>query len=130
MSQKIMSFPAGALRDGTLGHLAVLSGDPAEAEARLGAAWREFGRAGRRHPAAVPGIAQRNALHAMGRMRALNMVEWAQQAITLAAPKPAGHGPTPAAMLGIGLGFLGPSAGRVSDIQGKGRMGAASRRVR
>jgi ATP/maltotriose-dependent transcriptional regulator MalT len=101
---EIMSLPEGALRDGTLGHLAVLSGDPAEAEARLRAAWRST--VNGHNNRLTANIAQRNALHAMGRMRPLEMVEWAQQAISVAAPNQPERADA-SAMLGIGLGFLG-----------------------
>ena len=39
-AQQIMSMRPSPRSDATLGHLAILSGDPAEAERRLGSAWR------------------------------------------------------------------------------------------
>ena len=48
-------------------------------------------------------LAQRNALHAMGRLRPLDMIEWAQQAITLGSPDQPERADAHA-ILGIGLG--------------------------
>jgi hypothetical protein len=103
-AQQIMSMRPSPRSDATLGHLAILSGDPAEAERRLGSAWRGVDRT--EDPDLPAGIAQRNALNAMGRLEALEMVEWAQQSISLAVPGQP-ESADAAAMLGIGLGFLG-----------------------
>jgi DNA-binding NarL/FixJ family response regulator len=103
-AQQIMSMRPSPRSDATLGHLAILSGDPAEAERRLGSAWRGVDRT--EDPELPAGIAQRNALNAMGRLEALEMVEWAQQSISLAVPGQP-ESADAAAMLGIGLGFLG-----------------------
>ncbi len=103
-AQQIMSMRPSPRSDATLGHLAILSGDPAEAERRLGSAWRGVDQT--QDPDLPAGIAQRNALNAMGRLEALEMVEWAQQSISLAVPGQP-ESADAAAMLGIGLGFLG-----------------------
>ena len=84
---------------------------PPKPKSRLRAAWRST--VNGHNNRLTANIAQRNALHAMGRMRPLEMVEWAQQAISVAAPNQPERADA-SAMLGIGLGFLGRALRRLS----------------
>ena len=101
---EIAGFAASARRDATLGHLAILDGNPIEAEHQLRTAWLNLDKT--LEPDLPASLAERNALHAMGRLRPLDMIEWAQQAISLGSPDQPesvdAHG-----ILGIGLGMVG-----------------------
>ena len=101
---EIAGFAPSARRDATLGHLAILDGNPAEAEKQLRAAWINLDKT--LEPDLPASLAQRNALHSMGRLRPLDMIEWAQQAITLGSPDQPERADAHA-ILGIGLGLVG-----------------------
>jgi DNA-binding CsgD family transcriptional regulator len=101
---EIMGFAASAMRDAALGYLAIVCGRPSEAENLLHRAWKRADPA--RDPAVAATIAQRLALHAVGRLRGADVVAWARRAIELAAP------PEPVrveaqAVLGLGLAWQG-----------------------
>ena len=103
-ADEIVAFAPVALRDATLGYLAVLSGHSAEAEKRLGSAWEHHDKDTEPHLAAS--IAQGRALHGVARLRGQDMVEWARRAYAL-APDGEPVRMDAAAILGVGLGWLG-----------------------
>src|SRR4029079_11840278 len=81
-ARRAVGFAPGPLRDATMGYLAVLRGRPAEADALLRAAWEQCDAVADRDVAAV--VAQRMALHGVGRLRGADVVEWARLALDLA----------------------------------------------
>ena len=81
--RQAVGFAVGPLRDATMGYLAVLSGRAGEAEALLHAAWEQCDTAADPDVAAL--VAQRLALHGVGRLRGGEVVEWARRALELAA---------------------------------------------
>jgi DNA-binding CsgD family transcriptional regulator len=103
-AREIMGFPATAMRDAALGYLAVVRGRPSEADDLLHRAWE------RAHPGREPGvaatIAQRLALHAVGRLNGADIVEWTRRAIELAAPRQPVRAEAQA-VLGLGLAWQG-----------------------
>jgi DNA-binding CsgD family transcriptional regulator/tetratricopeptide (TPR) repeat protein len=111
LAAEIRSFAPDALRDSVLGYLAVLSGQPMEAEKWLQSARKLSDATDDAH---LKGrAAQRSAFHAIARLHAGEMVEYARRAVSLAPPG-APEGVDAAAILGIGLGWLG----RTSDALG------------
>ena len=94
----------GPLRDATMGYLAVLSGRASEAEALLHAAWAQCDPAADPDVAAV--VAQRLALHGVGRLRGEEVVEWARRALELAVPDDPVRVEAEA-LLGLGLSWQG-----------------------
>ena len=94
----------GPLRDATMGYLAVLNGRASEAEALLHAAWAQCDPAADPDVAAV--VAQRLALHGVGRLRGDEVVEWARRALELAAPDDPVRVEAEA-LLGLGLSWQG-----------------------
>ncbi len=103
-TDQVRSLPAGALRDSTLGYLAVLSGHAEEAEQRLGTAWQSAEEGDDERLKAS--IAQRLAVHAVARLRAQEMTDWARRAIELAPPDDPARVDA-SAILGVGLAWLG-----------------------
>ena len=101
---EIAGFAPSARRDATLGHLAILDGNPTEAEQQLRTAWLNLDKT--LEPDLPASLAERNALHSMGRLRPLDMIEWAQQAISLGSPDQPERADAHA-ILGIGLGMVG-----------------------
>jgi DNA-binding CsgD family transcriptional regulator len=103
-ARQAVGFAPGPLRDATLGYLAVLRGHAGEAEALLHAAW------GQCEPAADPDVAavvaQRLALHGVGRLRGHDVVEWARRAVELAGPDDPVRVEAEA-LLGLGLAWQG-----------------------
>ena len=103
-AREIMGFPASAMRDAALGYLAVVRGRSSEADHLLHRAWDRVD-AGRERSVAAT-IAQRLALHGVGRLDAAGVVEWTRRAIELAEP----YEPVRAeaqAVLGLGLAWQG-----------------------
>jgi DNA-binding NarL/FixJ family response regulator len=103
-AREVMGFPAGAMRDAALGYLAVVRGRPSEAEDLLHRAWERVDTT--REPGVAATIAQRLALHAVGRLNGADIVKWTRRATALAAP----HEPIRAeaqAVLGLGLAWQG-----------------------
>lgn len=103
-AHRLGGFRPDAMRGATLGHLAVLRGRLGEAERLLLAAWESADRAEDAEVAAQ--VCRRLALHAAGRLRGTEVVDWSRRAIELAP-----HGdPTTIearALLGLGLGLQG-----------------------
>ncbi len=103
-AREIMGFPAGAMRDAALGYLAVVRGVSSEADNLLRRAWQRADPA--REPRVAATIAQRLALHAVGRLNGADIVEWTRRAVELAPP----YEPVRAeaqAVLGLGLAWQG-----------------------
>jgi DNA-binding CsgD family transcriptional regulator len=103
-ARQVMSFDVAPLRDATMGYLAVLRGRAGGAGALLRAAWEACDAARDRDVAAV--VAQRLALHAVGRLRGDEVVEWAQRALELAGPDDPVRVEAQA-LLGLGLAWQG-----------------------
>ena len=78
-----VAFAPGVLRNATLGYLTVLRGKPDEAERLLRSAWKRIDGGDAAVRAAV---AQRLALHAVGRLHGREVVEWVQLAVELSSP--------------------------------------------
>lgn len=98
------SFAPGPRSDAVRGHLAILRGRPAQADALLQKAWTDVDPA--TDPGTAAGICQRQVLHALARLNGRDLVTWAERAKRIA---PAG---SPAAVEaqaieGLGLGFMG-----------------------
>jgi len=114
LREEISSFAGGALRDCILGQLALLEGQPGEAERLLANAWTQCDPAIDAQLAAT--IALRNASQAMGRLRAAEGAEWARRALRLTRPgsPEASRGK---AVLSMALAYLGrlPEAFAVLD---------------
>jgi DNA-binding CsgD family transcriptional regulator len=103
-AREIMGFPAGAMRDAALGYLAVVRGRSGEAESLLHRAWQRVDTGTERGVAAT--IAQRLALHAVGRLNGADVVRWTSRAIDLAAPGEPVRAEAQA-VLGLGLAWQG-----------------------
>jgi DNA-binding CsgD family transcriptional regulator len=103
-AREIMGFPAGAMRDAALGYLAVVRGRASEAENLLHRAWERVDLDTERDVAAT--IAQRLALHAVGRLNGAEVVRWARRAIELATPGEPVRAEAQA-VLGLGLAWQG-----------------------
>ena len=94
----------GPLRDVTVGYGALLQGRAAEVHRLLHDAWEQCDPAVDPDVAAV--VAQRLALHGVGRLRGGEVVEWARRALELAVPDDPMRGEA-LALLGLGLGWVG-----------------------
>jgi DNA-binding CsgD family transcriptional regulator/tetratricopeptide (TPR) repeat protein len=103
-AREIMGFPAGALRDTALGYLAVVRGRSSEAENLLYRAWQRVDATIESSVAAT--IAQRLALHAVGRLNGADVVQWAGRAVELTAPGESGRAEAQA-VLGLGVAWQG-----------------------
>jgi DNA-binding CsgD family transcriptional regulator len=103
-AREVMGFPAGAMRDAAVGYLAIVRGRPGEADNLLHRAWDGVDAV--REPSVAATIAQRLALHAVGRLRGREVVEWAHRAIELAAPGEPVRAEAQA-VLGLGLAWQG-----------------------
>ncbi len=103
-AREAVAFAPGPLRNAALGYLAVLRGQPVEAERLLRAAWDHSDDAGDASLRAM--VAQRWALHAIGRLRGSDVVDWAQRALDLASPADPVRVEAQA-LLGQGLGWQG-----------------------
>lgn len=107
-ARETVAFGPGPLRNAALGYLAVLRGNPVEAERLLRSAWERTEDVGDSSLRAV--VAQRLALHGVGRLRGGDVVTWAQRAVELAAPGDPVRVEA-LALLGLGLAWQG----RVAD---------------
>jgi len=103
-AEDVAGLESGPLRDAALGYLAVLRGRPTAAEEFLHSAWT------RSHPprdARLGGIvAQRWALHSVGRLFGAQVVDWTSRALELSPPKEPVRVEAEA-LLGLGLGWSG-----------------------
>ena len=94
----------GAMREATLGYLAVLRGRRGDAEGLLQAAWKYCETTA--DAALGTTVAQRLALHGVGRLRGDEVVRWSRRAVELAV----NDDPVlieAEALLGLGLGWQG-----------------------
>ncbi len=106
-AQEVVGFAPGAMPEATMGYLAVLRGRLGEAEKALHAAWTYSTSTDNTQDTGVAAIvAQRLALHGVGRLRGDEVVHWAQQSIALAAPQDPVRVEAEA-LLGLGLGWQG-----------------------
>jgi hypothetical protein len=80
-----------------------MRGEPAEAERLLRPAWERIDGSG---DASLQAVAQRLALHALGRLWGGEMVDWVQRSVELAAPGDPVRVEAQA-LLGLGLGWQG-----------------------
>ncbi len=103
-ARDVTSLRPGAWRDAALGYLAVLRGRPADAQVHLQSAWRLSARDRDSSLSAV--VAQRLALHAVGRLRGDDVVEWTHRAVTLVTAGDAVRIEAEA-LLGLGLAWEG-----------------------
>jgi DNA-binding CsgD family transcriptional regulator len=108
LAQEIVGFPPGAMRDAALGYLAIVRGRSSEADTLLGSAWGLCEPA--EDPRVAATIAQRRALHGIGRLDGEQVVQWAGRAVELAEPGEPARAEAQA-VLGLGHGWLG----RMSD---------------
>ena len=103
-AREAAAFASGPLRNAALGYLAVLRGEPAEAQRLLRPAWERSD-----DPALRAVIAQRLALHEVGRLDGVAVVDWAERAIELAGPQEPIRMEA-AALVGLGIGWQGRPA--------------------
>jgi DNA-binding CsgD family transcriptional regulator len=103
-TREVASTDQGAHRDATLGYLAMMRGNRSEAENLLHNAFLRSGRGADGSVTAV--VAQRLALHNVGRLRGADVVEWIRRAAALPAEYQA-MGVEAEAFLGVGLGWQG-----------------------
>ncbi|QUH02297.1 helix-turn-helix transcriptional regulator [Saccharopolyspora erythraea] len=126
---EVESLRETPLRNAVLGYLAVVRGRVAEAESRLGRAWRLVN--AERDPDVAALICQRYVLHALVRCRADDLVTWADRAISLAGPE-APAAVEAAAIRGLGLAATGRARQARRDYARLGervRHGAQAQRV-
>ena len=102
-------FTSAAWRDAALGYLAVVRGKRTEAEELLGDAWRHCveARSATNGDAVVAAtVAQRMAVHELGRLRGCEVEAWSRRAIAMARPgDPARE--EAEALLGLGIAWQG-----------------------
>jgi DNA-binding NarL/FixJ family response regulator len=103
-AQEVAGFAPAAMGDATMGYLAVLRGRPGDAEKLLRAAWKYCDTTG--DATLGTAVAQRLALHGVGRLRGDDVVRWSRRAMELAvADDPVRV--EAEALLGLGLGWQG-----------------------
>ena len=103
-AQEVAGFAPAAMGDATMGYLAVLRGRPGDAEKLLRAAWKYCDNTG--DATLGTAVAQRLALHGVGRLRGDEVVRWSRRAVELAvADDPVRV--EAEALLGLGLGWQG-----------------------
>ncbi len=122
-ARDVASFSRGAWREAALGYLAILRGRRDEAEELLGHAWRLSADDPDTSVAAV--VAQRQALHAVGRLRGDEVVRWTTRAVELARPDDPVRVEAEA-LLGLGMGWQGQIAEGMAAYEALlGRVSAA-----
>ncbi|HYI16934.1 MAG TPA: LuxR C-terminal-related transcriptional regulator, partial [Thermomicrobiales bacterium] len=106
-AQEVVGFARGAMPEAIMGYLSVLRGRLGDAEKALHAAWTYATRSDAAQDTGVAAIvAQRLALHGVGRLRGDDVVYWSQQSIAMAgADDPVRI--EAEALLGLGLGWQG-----------------------
>lgn len=102
-AREAVAFAPGALRNAALGYLAVLRGQSDEAQRLLRSAWERIDGADAGLRAQV---AQRLALHEVGRLRGREVVEWGSRAVELSSPRDPVRVEAQA-LLGLGLCWQG-----------------------
>jgi DNA-binding CsgD family transcriptional regulator len=100
----VRRFPGSPLRDSVLGSLAMARGEPAAAEAFLGAAWDRCG--ADTDPEVMAGIALQYAVHRYGRLDAAGAVGWCRRALERTGPATATR-QTAQTYLAHSLGYSG-----------------------
>jgi len=100
----VAGMGSGPLRDAALGYLAVLRGQPTMAEGLLQSAWTRSDPLPDARLAAV--VAQRRALHSVGRLYGSQIVDWTSRALELCPPDEPVRVEAEA-LLGLGLGWSG-----------------------
>ena len=103
-AQETVAFAPGPLRNAALGYLAVLRGQADDAERLLHAAWDSARSTA--DAALRAAVAQRLALHNVGRLRGTDVVEWARRSIELSTTTDPVRVEAQA-LLGLGLGWQG-----------------------
>ena len=103
-AQEVVGFAPAAMGDATMGYLAVLRGRPGDAEKLLQAAWKYCDNTG--DTTLGTAVAQRLALHGVGRLRGDEVVRWSRRAVELAAADDPVRVEAEA-LLGLGLGWQG-----------------------
>ena len=103
-AQEVAGFAPAAMGEATMGYLAVLRGRPGNAEKLLRAAWKYCEDSG--DATLGTAVAQRLALHGVGRLRGDDVVQWSRQAVKLAADGDPVRVEAEA-LLGLGLGWQG-----------------------
>src|SRR4051794_3242056 len=103
-AEDIAELGPGPLRDAALGYLAVLRGRPAAAEDLLHRAWSRSDPVPDARLAAV--IAQRRALHSVGRLFGRQIVDWSSLALEVCPPDEPVRVEAEA-LLGLGQGLSG-----------------------
>lgn len=103
-AREAVAFAPGPLRNAALGYLAVLRGQPVEAERLLRSAWERSESGGDASLRAL--VAQRLALHAVGRLRGHDVVAWVERTVEQATPGDPVRLEA-LALLGLGLGWQG-----------------------
>ncbi|MEU9821156.1 LuxR C-terminal-related transcriptional regulator [Pseudonocardia alni] len=98
------------LRNAVLGYLAIIEGKAGEAGARLSRAWELTDADADPRTAAL--VAQRHVLHALGRCRGTDVVEWTDRVAHRAEPG-SPEAVEAAAIRGLGLAAAGDPAGAV-----------------
>ena len=122
-ARDVASFTPGSWRDAALGYLAVLRGRRTEAEELLTSAWRLSASDADTSVAAV--VAQRLALHAVGRLRGADVVTWSRRAVEVARPGDPVRVEAEA-LLGLGMGWEGQIAEGMAAYEALlGRVNAA-----
>lgn len=115
------------MHDAVLGYLAVVQGQPAEADARLSRAWRTVDPAS--DPELAAAICQRFVLHSLLSWRPNDLVHWADRAIAL-APTDGPIATEARAIRGLGLGASGDITAGLAAYDGlTGLRGAQAHRV-
>jgi DNA-binding CsgD family transcriptional regulator/tetratricopeptide (TPR) repeat protein len=101
-AHELAAIRPGPLLKATAGYLALLRGHAGEAHGLLCAAWTECGVG--RNSGVRALVSQRSALHATGRLRSHEVVEWARRAVELSGPDDSVRLEAQA-LLGLGLGW-------------------------
>ncbi|MCX2746852.1 hypothetical protein OOZ51_03370 [Arthrobacter sp. MI7-26] len=101
-SEALGSLSSSPLRDAVGGFLAILRGNPSQADDLLIKAWSAVDPSS--DPVTAAGVCQRQVLHALGRFNGRELVLWAGRALELAQP---GSLPAVESQAILGLGAMG-----------------------
>jgi len=103
-TRDVARFEPGPLRDAALGYLAILRGQVVEAEALLRTGWARAELAA--DPPLSAQLSLRLALHGVGRLSGIEIVQWCRRAMAL-VPGDDAVRLEAEALLGLGLGLMG-----------------------